>query len=286
MKRFGHLQHSKTKMSLRKIKDFDPEYPNYFDEDIIGLDLYSDTEKIGSIDDMLVDDDGSFRYFVIHTSAWVLGKKTLLPLGRLRIDTAGHRAYADGLSKAQIERLPEYEEHRTVDADREELTRQFYRSPDAAALVATESTHRDGRDADLDDLNHPERQTLKLYQERLVANKVRRKTGEVAIGKHIETETATVSLSLEKERVVIERTPGKRTPVDPSAVNFQTLEVARIEIYEETLEVRKEAFVREEVSIHKQIDRETVEVNELLRREELDLDKIDRPSVEPATKEP
>ncbi len=264
MERFGHLQHSITKMSLHKIKDFDPEYPNYFDEDIIGLDLYSDTEKIGSIDDMLVDDDGSFRYFVIHTSAWVLGKKTLLPLGRLRIDTARNRAYADGLSKAQIERLPEYDEHITVDADREALTRKLYHSPDA----------------DLDDLNHPERQTLKLYQERLVANKVRRKTGEVSIGKHVETETATVSLSLEKERVVIERKSGNRTPVAPSEVNFHTGEVARIEIYEETPEVRKEAFVREEVSIHKEIDRETVEVKELLRREELDLDKIDRPSLD------
>jgi uncharacterized protein (TIGR02271 family) len=262
-------------MSLHKIKDFDPEYPNYFDEDIIGLDLYSDNEKIGAIEDMLVDDDGSFRYFVIHTHARSLDKKTLLPLGRIHIDTDRHRATADGLTKAQIERAPEYD-------DREELTRQVYRALDAADPVATATTYSDDRDADLYDLDRVECQTLKLYQERLVANKIRRKTGEVAIGKHVETETATVSIEIATERVVIERTPGDGAPVDPHEVNFQTAEVARMEIYAETPAIRKEAFVREEVSIHKEIDREIVAATERVRREELDLDSIDRPSVESA----
>ena len=39
----------------------------------------------------------------------------------------------------------------------------------------------------MNDQNH---KTLKLYQERLVANKTRAKAGEVTIGKHVETETA------------------------------------------------------------------------------------------------
>ena len=47
---------------------------------------------------------------------------------------------------------------------------------------------------------------LKLYQERLVADKHREKTGEVTVGKRVETETARVSVPIEKERVVVERT--------------------------------------------------------------------------------
>jgi stress response protein YsnF len=39
--------------------------------------------------------------------------------------------------------------------------------------------------------------------------------------------------------------------------------------------VRKEAFLREQVSIRKEVDRETVEASELLRHEELDIDKQD-----------
>ncbi len=60
------------------------------------------------------------------------------------------------------------------------------------------------------DLNDQDHQTFKLYQERLIANKTRTKTGSVGIGKHIETETARVSVGIDKERVVIERV----TPAD------------------------------------------------------------------------
>jgi uncharacterized protein (TIGR02271 family) len=126
-----------------------------------------------------------------------------------------------------------------------------------------------------DDLDRVAQQTIELYQERLVADKIRHKTGEVAIGKHVETKTATVSIPIEKERVVIERTPGNGATVDPSEANFQAGEVARMDIYEETPVVRKEAFLREQVSIRKEVDRETVEASELLRHEELDIDKQD-----------
>jgi stress response protein YsnF len=85
------------------------------------------------------------------------------------------------------------------------------------------------------DLERAERQTIKLYQERLIADKVRRKIGEIAIGNHVETETATVAISIATERVVIEHPPGDGAPVDPSEANFQTAPViAWMEIYEET----------------------------------------------------
>ena len=316
-------------MALHKIKDFDPDYMERFDDDVIGLDLYCGNDKIGTVDDILVDDNGSFRYFVIHTGAWILGKKTLLPIGRARVATNERRVYADGLSKSQVESLPEYDEDSTVDFDREERTRDVYRSPmnvgtgvaagagmgantspmgmdttmtgadlappppgmtaidtvttttpaatDAMPMVSPTMLSRDDysydRDADLYDLNHRDRQTLKLYEERLIANKTRQKTGEVSIGKHIETENATVYVPVEKERVVIERTPGSDRAVTPGEATFQSGEVARMEVYEETPDIRKEAYVREEVSIRKEVDRETVEAHEQLRREELDIDK-------------
>jgi uncharacterized protein (TIGR02271 family) len=55
-------------------------------------------------------------------------------------------------------------------------------------------------------MNQQDHQNLKLYEERLVANKSRVKTGEVSVGKHVETETARVAVPVEKERVIIERT--------------------------------------------------------------------------------
>ena len=76
--------------------------------------------------------------------------------------------------------------------------------------------------------------------------------------------------------MVIERTPGDAKAVTPGEANFQSGEVARMEMYEETPDIRKEAFVREEVNIHKEVDHETVQAEEQLRREELDIDKEGR----------
>lgn len=121
--------------------------------------------------------------------------------------------------------------------------------------------------------------TVNLYEERLIADKHRERTGEVIVGKHVETETARVSVPLEKERVVIEQVSTSSEAVDPGSVRFGE-EVARVELYEEVPEIHKEAFVREEVNVKKIVERDTVSVEEQLRREELDIDTQGRPVVD------
>ena len=140
----------------------------------------------------------------------------------------------------------------------------------------------DAHDADLYNVSDRDNQTIKLYEERLIANKLRRKAGDVTIGKHVETETERVSVPVEKERVVIERV----TPTDagravaPGEAAFGEGQVARVEIYEEVADVRKEAFVREEVRVSKVVEEEIVSTSETVRREELDIDTQGRPVVD------
>jgi len=123
-------------------------------------------------------------------------------------------------------------------------------------------------------MNDQDHSTLKLYEERLIASKKRVNSGEVAIGKHVETETERVSVPVEKERVVIERVTSADAgkAVAPSSVHFGEGEVARMEIYEETADIHKEAFVREEVRVNKVVEQETVQAQDTIRREELDID--------------
>jgi uncharacterized protein (TIGR02271 family) len=121
---------------------------------------------------------------------------------------------------------------------------------------------------DLDDS-----EKIRLYEERLMVNKEREKTGEVAIGKRIETETARVAVPVEKESVVVERKDiADGTVVNPGTVEFGSEEVARMEIYEESADIEKQAFVREEVSIRKEVERDTVEAQETVRREKLEVE--------------
>lgn len=281
-------------MALRKIAD---AYPNYRQEifggdDIKGYDVYSDAnDKIGSVYDALIDDQGRFRYLVIDTGFWVFGKKVLAPIGSVRMDYDQHRVYVPGMTKAEVENLPEYNDNMTVDYNYEEQVRNVYRPRTAqgAATAATAAaaqptydrdTYNYDRDQPLYTTNEGNNQRIRLYEERLLTNKNRVKTGEVAVGKHIETETAKVSVPVEKERVIIERTnPTDTTPITPGEADFREGEVARMEVYEETADIQKQAFVREEVNIRKEVARDTVDATETLRREELNVDSDGNPVI-------
>ncbi|MEP0915193.1 DUF2382 domain-containing protein [Leptolyngbya sp. DQ-M1] len=319
-------------MALYKIKEFDPNYRDHFDGgDVKDLDLYNGDEKIGSVNDVLVDEDGRFRYLVISTGAWIFGKKVLLPIGRAQIDYSAHRAYANGLTKEQVEQLPEFTDDLKMDYHGEEQVRSVYRS-DAASTTATgatgtsaamgastidtsamntpiegsaaldsdaagmaytgssmgagftptydQDTYNYDLDRDLYKMDHHD-DRIRLYEERLIANKRRMKAGEVTVGKHVETETARVSVPIEKERVVVERVASTDTTAVPvGEAAFHEGEVARMEVYEETPDIRKEAFVREEVRVKKVVDQDVVNSEEQIRREELDLNTDGRPVID------
>jgi uncharacterized protein (TIGR02271 family) len=260
-------------MPLYKLADFDPTYRDTFGgDDIKGLPLYTQGgNRVGTVADALVDPEGRFRYLVIETESDFHSKRILLPIGLSRIDYNQQRVYVDGLSREQVQNLPVYKDNITVDYDYEEQVRRNFRPQQNLTYDRNSYTYQN--DASLYNLNEQNHQTFKLYEERLIANKNRIKTGEVAVGKHIETETATVSVPIEKERVVIERVPAttEGVAVSPSEAQFQAGEVARIEIYEETPEIHKEAFVREEVRVKKVVDKDVVEAQETIRREELDI---------------
>ncbi|MEP6487733.1 DUF2382 domain-containing protein [Microcoleus vaginatus GB2-A3] len=292
-------------MLLYKIEDFNPNYREaaFNGEDIKGLDIYAGNtdEKIGSIDTALVDETGRFRYFVVDTGFWIFGKKVLVPVALCRVDVDAERIYATGLrSKDQAERLPKYEDEMVVDYDYEEQVRGVYRtlpveasapveaslpleasaplsmprsvSNQARAAAHDRNTYTYEQEPQLYQMNEREHHKFRLYEERLVAEKSRHKAGEVAISKRVETETARVSIPTEKERVVIESiTPENAGAPVTRDTPFQQEKVMRMEVYEETADIKKEAFVREEVNIRKEVETEIVEATETLRREELDV---------------
>ncbi|MEG4851836.1 DUF2382 domain-containing protein [Microcoleus sp. B5-D4] len=292
-------------MLLYKIEDFNPNYRQAaFDgDDIKGAEVYAGNtdDKMGTIDTVLVDETGRFRYFVVETGSWIFGKKVLLPIALCRVDVNGRRVYATGLqSKDQVEKLPRYEHGTAVDYDYEEQVRGIYRTSTVEASVPVEAslplegpvpvsrthsvspqtrnaaydrdTYTYEREPELYQMNEQDHQKLKLYEERLVADKTRRKTGEVIIGKQVETKTVQLEVPVEKERVVIEHTTpeyaGSRVTPDTA---FKQEEMAHFEIYEESVDIKKQAFVREEVQVRKEVEQDTVEATETLRREELEV---------------
>lgn len=267
-------------MALLKIKDFNSNYKEEIlgGTDIKSYSVYADAsdEKVGSVHDILVDEMGRIRYVVIDTGFWIFGKKVLLPVGRARIDYVNERLYTLGLTKEGAELLPEYDDDMTVDYDYEERVRSGYRDPKYKSPVGyNRDEYNYDRDPDLYDTREQDHGTIRLYEERLIADKERHHAGTVTVGKNVKTEVANVSVPVEKERVVVERrTPTNAgEPVAPGEATFREGEVARVDVYEETADIRKQAFVTEEVEVKKVVERDTVTAQEKLRREELDIDR-------------
>ncbi|WP_121969518.1 DUF2382 domain-containing protein [Leptolyngbya sp. BC1307] len=281
-------------MALVSLKKTYPDYRNTFsDNSLSHLDDYSvyvDADnKVGSVEDGLFDDtSGQFRYLIVDTGPWIFGKKVLLPIGRAEFDNSKERVYVSGLTKKQVEDLPEYNGTADVDYDYEENVRGVYREPTASqsAPVSGTAAYATSGDYSRDDYTYDRdpglyqmrdtadrTQPIRLYEERLIADKTRSKTGDVVVGKRVKTETANVSVPVNKERVVVERTTptGKTAATDVNHA-FEDGEVARVEVYEEKANVRKEAFVREEVSVRKETEEEMVNEQATIRREELDID--------------
>ena len=166
----------------------------------------------------------------------------------------------------------------TIDRDYEEKVRMVYRGveyePNDMAYAQTDNSLSDhDRDSSLHGNEETDdRQNLKLYEERLVANKERFRSGAVTIGKRVETQTANLSVPVEKERIVIERnTANNGTVAAPGEATFDDGEVARVEVYEEAVNIEKQTFVREEVSVRKGVDRNIISAQETIRREELEV---------------
>ncbi len=126
-------------MALSRISDFDSNYRQAFDgKDLKGMGVYAKEteEKIGTVSDALVDEQGQFRYFVLDISSWTSGKQVLLPVGRSRLDQKAEQVYVVGLSRQQAEYLPKFDDRTIADYDHEERVREVYRTPAASAAVS------------------------------------------------------------------------------------------------------------------------------------------------------
>jgi uncharacterized protein (TIGR02271 family) len=314
-------------MALYRLKEY---YPNYTEstgdnrlDKIDSFSVYTQPgqDKVGSVKDLLVDESGRFRYVVVDTGPWIFGKTVLLPIGLANFDYNNERIYVNGLSKEQVENLPEYKDYKNIDEKYETNVRNQYKPmassrssrqfinrtdgpmqplEDQSATLGTSSASLNqqrnvdvnagakaktdaydyDRDPDFYGLSEEDNHgPLRLYEERLITHRNRFKAGEVTLGKRVESKAVETDVPVERERVVIERRDVGSQPVAADAVDFRDQEIARVDVYGEEVNVEKQAVVREEVSLRKEKEQDTVHVKDQVRREELDVDTHGNPDV-------
>ncbi|MBD2090812.1 DUF2382 domain-containing protein [Microcoleus sp. FACHB-1515] len=127
-------------MVLYRISETDYQDAQLGGEQIKGFSVYTrDQQKIGKVNDILVDEAGRFRYLILETGFWVFGKEVLLPVGRFRSASGEHRIYVD-LTKQQVEALPAFDATKPIDYGYEEQVRQVYRMAPLESAVPLEAS--------------------------------------------------------------------------------------------------------------------------------------------------
>jgi uncharacterized protein (TIGR02271 family) len=116
--------------------------------------------------------------------------------------------------------------------------------------------------------------TLQVKEERLHAEKRPVEAGEVTVRKEVHTETEHLEVPVQREEVVIERTPVHgRAATGGIAGDFREGEEVRIPVREEKVDVGKEAVVTEEVKVGKRVVRDTERVAGDVRKEEVKVEQ-------------
>ncbi|WP_308425352.1 PRC and DUF2382 domain-containing protein [Deinococcus arenae] len=237
--------------------------------DIVGRHAYAHNgEKVGTVRDLLTDDSGRTRYFVLDVGSWFTAKEVMVPVGAARIEDDG--IYFDQLTKDQVKNMSTYTAGQEYTYDNQ--------VEDVRVLYGADKAHQQSTPGEFvyreDDDTYRTPQRLQLLEERLQVNKDRYVAGQVEIGKHVETRTENVTVGLEREELVIERRAvSEARPVNGPVTLGEDTETVRVDLEAERADVSKQAYVTEEVEIGKRTVTEQQTVTETVGREVLDVNQ-------------
>jgi len=244
------------------------------DQSMEGYDCYDSAgEKMGDVDGVIVDEANAPRYLVIDSGGFFSSKQYVVPFGEIaRVDDDGKQVYFKTLTKDMLRSgsYPEYNDQWWETNDYQAWT--GHERQVAQAYGHDHEHEREGRMDYTSDLyaRQPEStQRLQLMEERLQATKQREQAGQVTLGKRITEHTEAVNVPVREERVVIERTPGSGQPA--TGQELREGETIDVPVMKETVNVEKQPYVREEVGVRKEAVEHTEQVQDTVRREELEV---------------
>ena len=215
-----------------------------------GWDVYgSDGEKIGSVAGVANDHFIIEKGFLFTTDIYV----PMSAIGSVKDDEVELIYTKDQVENQDWSSAPvgdTYDSGTTVDTYDATATADTYES------TGTTDQYRDDS-------------VIERREERLTVDKQAEQTGTVHVGKHVEEEVQSVDVPVTREEVTLERRSVDR-PAGGEAFTEDSIDVP---VYEERVNVNKEARVVEELDVDKVAYTDTERVQETVRREEFDIDQ-------------
>ena len=255
----------------------------------------ADGHKIGSVDNVWVDDATSALEFVGVKMGFLMGKTHIIPTADAQI--------ADGTITVPynhdlIKDAPSYGGDDELSNEQEQQVYSYYgiQRSDAASPTGlgggttdtsqtdttdrTYDTTRTDRDLDTAGTNRDttgfaaqnDQAGVVLSEEELQVGKREVESGRVRLRKVVRTEHQEVPVELRREEVTIERVSADNADVPGDAFSEQEIEVP---VMREEAVVGKQANVTGEVRLNKQVNTETQNVGGDVRREDVEIEGAD-----------
>lgn len=251
------------------------------DPDVRGWEVLSaDGQKIGEVDNLLIDPAAmKVRYLDVDLESSLLennaDRHILVPIGYARLDEGRDRVLVDGLNRENLQQIPEYR-HEPLTREYEDRIRGHFEGGFAAPLIDDQSepqrqrqeTFRDDRFFATSERPSESERSMLRSEEELSIDRHRHQAGEVEIDKHVDHERVSRTVPRHREEVIVEHRPAPEGMTTTPRIEEEQI---RIPVEEEELDVSKRVVPREEIVVRKQDHVVDEQVEEDLRREEVDI---------------
>ncbi len=230
----------------------------------------SEGEKVGSIDEIFVDQDTGQPEWIGLGTGFFGTKRALVPVTGAEI--AKDRVTVP-YSKDQVKDTPD------IDADEisQETEAQLYShygvgySERRSETGLPEGAPTSGRDVGADVTSRGGEGTVTRSEEELRVGKRDVEAGRARLRKWVETEPVETDVELRRERVRVEREPIDQ-PASGAEIGEEEIEVP---VHAEEAVVQKETVAKERIGLEKDVETDRETVSEEVRKERVDIEGDD-----------
>ena len=242
-------------------------------ETVIGQDLVDrDNDKVGTIDDIYLDNDTGRPEWALVTAGMFGTKAVFVPLSDATSTGSGLRVPYE---KSLIKDAPKIESDGEISEAEESRLYSHYSLDyaDSARTTETTTTAPVGGDVARDTSGTTTDDAMTRSEEELRVGTVRRPSRTVRLKKNIVDEKVTKTVPVEKESVHVEREPITDANRDSAMSGADlTTEEAEMTLSEEEVVVDKEVVPKERIKLDKDVEVEQREVTETVRKEQVDVE--------------
>jgi uncharacterized protein (TIGR02271 family) len=239
------------------------DFSNYIGHDVVD----NSGNKIGTLECLWTDHSDEPAFLGVRTG-WFLGKTHVVPANQASVSQSGRKIRLP-YDAERIKAAPSYDPGVELEDSSEREVYSYYgiQREQAQAQRPKQAARRTA--------GAREQASVTLSEEELKVGKREVEYGGVRLRKIVRTETVNQPVELKREEIVVERVPAGQA-TQARGKSFEQEEVY-IPLRREEVVVQKEAHVREEVRVSKRSETERQNVQERVRKEDVQVERSGQP---------